>query len=106
MRLTMPAAVATSAALAIGVGACGSSSSSDSGSSSSSQSSKSTKPAAQIDQLTGRDTAVNLDSSFVKALTSLKLTPAPVGKAKISSGGTATFPITGRNGTCSKPGTV
>jgi hypothetical protein len=106
MRLTMPAAIATSAALAIGVGACGSSSSSDNGSTSSSQSSTKAKPAAQIDQLTGRDTAVNLDSGFVKALTSLKLTPAPVGKANISSAGTATFPITGGNVTYYKPGTV
>ena len=64
------------------------------------------KPAAQIDQLTGRSTAVALDSGFVTALQSLKLTPAPVGDATISKTGTASFPITGGNVTYYKPGTV
>jgi hypothetical protein len=105
MRLATPAAIATCAALAVGAAACGSSSSS-SGSSSSSQASSKPKPAAQIDQLTGRSTAVNLDSGFVKALTRLKLAPAPVGDAKISSNGVASFPITGGNVTYYKPGTV
>jgi hypothetical protein len=105
MRLATPAAIATCAALAVGAAACGSSSSS-SGSSSSSQASSKPKPAAQIDQLTGRSTAVNLDSGFVKALTTLKLAPAPVGDAKISSNGVASFPITGGNVTYYKPGTV
>src|SRR3954447_7092214 len=105
MRVATPAAIATCAALAIGVGACGSDSSSSGGSKSASSSST-PKPAAQIDQLSGRDTAVALDGGFVKALTSLKLTPAPVGDAKVSSAGTATFPITGGNVTYYKPGTV
>lgn len=106
MRLATPAAIATCAALAIGAGACGSDSSSSSSGSKSSSSSSTPKPAAQIDQLSGRSTAVALDGGFVKALTSLKLTPAPVGDAKISSAGTATFPITGGNVTYYKPGTV
>ena len=106
MRLATPAAIATCAALAIGAGACGSDSSSSSSGSKSSSSSSTPKPAAQIDQLSGRDTAVALDGGFVKALTSLKLTPAPVGDAKVSSAGTATFPITGGNVTYYKPGTV
>jgi hypothetical protein len=105
MRLAKPAAIATCAALAIGAAACGSDSSSSS-SGSSSQASSKPKPAAQIDQLTGRSTAVNLDSGFVKALTTLKLAPAPVGDAKISSNGVASFPITGGNVTYYKPGTV
>src|SRR5689334_22046874 len=107
MRLATPAAIATCAALALGAAACGSSSSSsDSGSGSSSQASSKPKPAAQIDQLTGRSTAVNLDGGFVKALTTLKLTPAPVGDAKISNNGVASFPITGGNVTYYKPGSV
>jgi hypothetical protein len=106
MRLATPAAIATCAALAVGAAACGSDSSSSSGGSKSASSSSTPKPAAQIDQLSGRDTAVALDGGFVKALTSLKLTPAPVGDAKISSAGMATFPITGGNVTYYKPGTV
>src|SRR4051812_12557704 len=106
MRLATPAAIATCATLALGAAACGSDSSSSSGGSKSASSSSTPKPAAQIDQLSGRDTAVALDGGFVKALTSLKLTPAPVGDAKISSAGTATFPITGGNVTYYKPGTV
>jgi hypothetical protein len=106
MRLATPAAIATCAALAVGAAACGSDSSSSSSGSKSSSSSSTPKPAAQIDQLSGRDTAVALDGGFVKALTSLKLTPAPVGDAKVSSAGTATFPITGGNVTYYKPGTV
>jgi hypothetical protein len=106
MRLATPAAIATCATLALGAAACGSDSSSSSGGSKSASSSSAPKPAAQIDQLSGRDTAVALDGGFVKALTSLKLTPAPVGDAKISSAGMATFPITGGNVTYYKPGTV
>src|SRR3954462_2850331 len=106
MRLATPAAIATCATLALGAAACGSDSSSSSGGSKSASSSSTPKPAAQIDQLSGRDTAVALDGGFVKALTSLKLTPAPVGDAKISSAGTASFPITGGNVTYYKPGTV
>src|SRR3954452_14035724 len=106
MRLATPAAIATCATLALGAAACGSDSSSSSGGSKSASSSSTPKPAAQIDQLSGRDTAVALDGGFVKALTSLKLTPSPVGDAHISSSGTATFPITGGNVTYYKPGTV
>src|SRR3954467_6890131 len=106
MRLATPAAIATCATLALGAAACGSDSSSSSGGSKSPSSSSTPKPAAKTDQLSGRDTAVALDGGFVKALTSLKLTPAPVGDAKISSAGTATFPITGGNVTYYKPGTV
>ena len=105
MRRTTPAALATSAVLALGIGACGEDSSSSSSEKQSSSQSQA-KPAAQIDQLTGRSTAVALDGGFVKALTSLKLTPAPVGDAKISSAGNASFPITGGNVTYYKPGTV
>jgi hypothetical protein len=109
MTLRTPAALAAVAALSVGAAACGSSSSSSSGSASASTpapTASATKPAAKIDSLTGRTTAVKLDAGFVKALTSLKLTPSPLGKAKISKAGVASFPITGGNVTYYKPGTV
>jgi hypothetical protein len=97
-NLRTPAAVAAAIALATGAAACGSSSDSSSGSSG--------KPVAQIDSLSGKSTAVALDGNFVKALQSLKLTPAPVGSASISKAGVASFPITGGNVTYYKPGSV
>jgi len=108
MKFRLPAALATTAVLALGAAACGEEeSSTPTAGSSGSASSKSTpEPAAQIDQLTGRSTAVTLDSGFVEALTSLKLTPSPVGDATISAKGVASFPITGGNVTYYKPGSV
>jgi hypothetical protein len=112
MKYRLPASVATVAVLALGAAACGSSdsSSTSSGSSSTPASSSSAKatptPAAKIDSLTGKSTAVKLDAGFVKALTSLKLTPSPLGKAKISTAGVASFPITGGNVTYYTPGSV
>jgi hypothetical protein len=63
-------------------------------------------PAAKIDSLSGRNTAVALDANFVKALGTLKLTPAPVGDGEISKQGVASFPITGGNVTYYTPGSV
>jgi hypothetical protein len=103
MRKSLAVAAAVSS-LTLGAAACGSSSSSNTSSSSSGSSSP--KPVAQIDQLTGRSTGVALDSGFVSALKSLKLTPAPVGDASISKAGVASFPITGGNVTYYKPGSV
>ncbi len=103
MRRTFPLMLALLAVLAFGVAACGSDSSS---SSSKSKSSSKPEPAAQIDSLTGKTTAVKLDAGFVKALTQLKVTPGPVGTAKITKGGSAVFPITGGNVTYYTPGTV
>ncbi len=107
------ASLALVGTLAGGAAACGGSDS-DSGSSSaasttssSTQSTTSTPaPAAQVDDVTGYSTKVTLDSGFVDALTSLKVTPGPVGDATISKAGVATFPITGGNVTYYKPGTV
>jgi hypothetical protein len=101
--------LAVASALAIGVAACGSSSDSGSSSSKSSSSSSKTatpKPVAKIDALSGKSTAVALDSGFVKALGTLKLTPAPTGTGSISKAGVASFPITGGNVTYYKPGSV
>lgn len=53
------------------------------------------EPLAQVDSLTGNMTQVILDKDFLGALTSLKVTPAPVGDATISKAAVASFPITG-----------
>ena len=100
--------IATTTALAFGVAACGDDEENSSSSSSSQSSAQSTtpKPVAQIDALSGRSTAVALDSGFVEALGTLKLTPAPVGDGTIIEKGTASFPITGGNVTYYEPGTV
>ena len=105
MHMKSLTALAATAALALGATACGGS---DSGSSSTGTTTTKTdavKPVAEIPALSGKDTAVALDAGFVKALGSLKLTPAPVGSAQISKAGVASFPITGGNVTYYKPGT-
>jgi hypothetical protein len=104
MTLRTPTTILAIAALALGAAACGNDEETSGSGSASARSQP--EPLAQIDQLTGRQTAVALDAGFVEALTSLKLTPSPVGDADISSSGTATFPITGGNVTYYKPGTV
>jgi hypothetical protein len=102
MRTRRLTALAATAALALGVAACGDDSE-DGGSAAAST----PDPVAQIDSLANGDTTkVTLDSGFVQALTDLKVTPAPVGEANISSAGVATFPITGGNVTYYEPGTV
>ena len=107
MNYRLPAALAASAALALGASACGGSSSeSKSGGSTAASGGSAPEPVAQIKNLTGRTTAVKLDPGFVEALTMLKVTPAPVGDAKITKTGSAVFPITGGNVTYYKPGSV
>jgi hypothetical protein len=54
-------------------------------------------PVAEIPSLSGVHTQVTLDAGFLKALTSLKLTPGVVGTATLSKAGVLTFPITGGN---------
>ena len=107
MYLKTLAAAGATIALAVGTAACGSSD--DTSTTSSTNGSTTAKaapsPVAQIPALTGKDTAVTLDSGFVKALGTLKLTPAPVGDAQISKAGVASFPITGGNVTYYTPGT-
>ena len=102
MPFKTAAMVAGAAMLTFGVAACGSSNSSTT------STAASVKPVAQIKTLqgSGQSTAVALDAGFVKALGTLKLTPAPVGTATVSKAGVATFPITGGNVTYYKPGTV
>ena len=64
------------------------------------------EPVAQVDDLSGESTAVLLDSGFVDALTSLKLTPGVVGDATLTEGGSLVFPITGGNVTYYEPGSI
>jgi hypothetical protein len=105
MTHRIPTALATCALLAGGVAACGGDDGSSASSGSSSQAST-PKPVAKIDKLSGSSTAVALDKGFVDALQSLKVTPAPLGTAKITKAGSAVFPITGGNVTYYKPGSV
>ena len=97
MRLTI---ILAAAALAVGAAACGS----DDEPTSSTPTQP--DPVAQVDQLSGRATAVTLDAGFVEALQTLKLTPGPLGGAAISKAGVASFPITGGNVTYYEPGSV
>ena len=56
------------------------------------------KPVAQIDNLTGVDTAGRRSTlASSTRSTKLKVTPGPVGDAEISKDGVASFPITGGN---------
>jgi hypothetical protein len=96
MKTRIAALVAASAAL--GLAACGSDDKP--------AAQPAPTPAAKIDQLSGQSTAVALDANFVKALGTLKLTPAPVGDGTISKQGIASFPITGGNVTYYTPGSV
>ena len=102
------AALAAALTLSLGTAACGDDDEETTTGGSATQSEQQAKPepAAKVDSLTGRQTAVTLDSGFVEALTSLKVAPGPVGDAKISDKGVASFPITGGNVTYYEPGTV
>jgi hypothetical protein len=100
MRRRFTSTIAAVAALALTASACGGDDES------STQSAAAPEPVAQVDQLSGRSTAVKLDAGFVSALQSLKVTPGPVGDATISKQGVASFPITGGNVTYYEPGTV
>lgn len=53
----------------------------------------------------GKTTAITLDAGFLKALTTLKLTPGTIGSATLSKAGVLTFPITGGNVTYYDPAT-
>jgi len=100
MRFQKPVATVLAFSAVAGLAACSSNSSK-----ADTTDSKATAPVAKIDSLSGMDTSVTLDPSFLAGLTSLKLTPGPVGTAKIA-GAVATFPITGGNVTYYTPGTV
>ena len=101
MRFHKPVASALAFAAVASLAACGS----DDSKTETGGGATPTAPVAKIDALTGQSTSVTLDPGFVAGLTSLKLTPGPVGSAKIDAG-VATFPITGGNVTYFTPGSV
>ena len=106
MHVKKLAALAATSAIALGATACGGDSEDTSSTSAPKAAATSVKPVAEIPSLSGRDTAVTLDAGFVKALGSLKLTPAPVGNGRITKAGVARFPITGGSVTYYEPGSV
>jgi hypothetical protein len=102
MHMKTLTALAATLALALGATACGGSD--DNGAAP--KQADAVKPVAEIPTLSGKDTSVTLDAGFVEALGALKLTPAPLGSARISKAGVASFPITGGNVTYYKPGSI
>ncbi len=85
--------LASAGVLVAGLAGC---SSSSSGSTAASSASATPAPLATLTNLTGVGTQVTLDAGFVKALTSLKLTPGVTGSATLTNGA-LNFPITGGN---------
>lgn len=107
------AATAVGAMTLVPLAACSSDESGSSASESTSQSSSEqsttteamAEPVAQVENLTGVDTAVALDTGFTDALTTLGLTPGTVGGATLADGSLA-FPITGGEVTYYEPGSI
>jgi hypothetical protein len=95
------AVLALALALPLTLAACGSDDEATTGSSTTQNQTEPT-PAAAIDTLTGKQTAVTLDTGFLEGLTALKLTPATLGGAKLE-GAVISFPITGGNVTYYDP---
>jgi hypothetical protein len=93
--------LAVTAALALSLSACGG----NAEATGADPAAAAPSPEAMIPALSGKMTEVTLDPGFLAGLTSLKLTPAPVGTAKVSAAGVASFPITGGSATYYKPGT-
>jgi hypothetical protein len=99
------AAVALSAGLALSLAACGGDddTAGTSGTDTSAAQAEA-EPAAQIDQLSGKQTAVTLDPAFVEGITGLGLMPGVVGDATFDgAAGRVAFPITGGNVTYFDP---
>lgn len=90
------AAAALAAGLAISLAACGSDDAATTGETGAGATSS--EPVAAIDSLTGVQTAVTLDPSFLEGITGLGLTPANLGSATLDADtGVIAFPITGGN---------
>jgi hypothetical protein len=100
------AAAVLSAGLALSLAACGGSDDDTTATSGSDTSAAQAEaePAAQIDQLSGKQTAVTLDPAFVEGITGLGLTPGVIGGATFDgAAGKVAFPITGGNVTYFDP---
>ena len=105
MKTNKIAAFAAIAAMSLTAAACGDDN--EDSASSGSDKKEQVKPVAEIADLSnGKTTKVTLDAGFVQALTDLKVAPAPVGEATISTQGVATFPITGGNVKYYEPGSI
>ena len=112
-KFRTPATLAATAVLALGASACGEDEETAGGGGDTaaqtqqeqSQTQAQPEPVAAIDDLDGQTTNVELDSGFVEALESLKVTPGVVGDAKLTEG-TLKFPITGGDVKYFEPGTV
>ena len=92
------ATLALAAGLSLTLAACGSDDTSSTGSSDSASAEASPTPAAAIDSLTGMQTAVTLDPSFLAGLESLMLAPGVLGGATLDAAtGKVAFPISGGN---------
>ncbi len=104
MTFRTPVALLVTTALAFGAAACGSDETGSAGGGSAGGDAAA-KPVAEVKNLSGKMTEVTLDEGFVEALTSLKVTPGPVGDATIEDG-VASFPITAGNVQYFTPGTV
>jgi hypothetical protein len=105
VALAMTGLVALGGAVACGSSSSGGSSSTATAPTSGSSSSPA-QPVAQLNNLTGDHTQVILDAGFLKALTSLKVTPGVISPATLNAKtGTLTFPITGGSATYYTPGT-
>ena len=96
------AILALSAGLTLGLAACGSNDPGNTNTATNETTTEEPTPAAAIDTLTGKQTAVTLDQGFLDGLTALKLTPATIGGATLE-GAKIAFPITGGNVTYFDP---
>ena len=98
------AVLALAAGLTLGLAACGSNNTETTGTSGGAAPSAAPSPAAALDSLTGKQTAVTLDAGFLAGLTALKVTPATIGGATLDAAtGKIAFPITGGNVTYFDP---
>jgi hypothetical protein len=100
------AVLALGAALSLSLAACGGSDDDTAAASSGNESAPSAEPSpvAEIDTLSGEQTAVTLDPTFVEGITGLGLTPGVLGDATFdAAGGRVAFPITGGNVTYFDP---
>jgi hypothetical protein len=97
------AVLALSAGLALSLAACGGDDATNTSTNSDTANTQTEPtPAAAIDSLSGKQTAVTLDPAFLEGLTALKLTPAALGGATLE-GAVIAFPISGGNVTYYSP---
>jgi hypothetical protein len=99
------AVLALGAALSLTLAACGGSDDDATGATGSQDApSAEASPVAEIDSLSGEQTAVTLDPTFVEGITGLGLTPGVLGGASFdAAAGRVAFPITGGNVTYFDP---